>query len=128
MATVSLGTGSSYPHVQQGSGLSRIRLNVVADGSGDATVVVGCIGMLKRLVLIPGNAGQLQQPSANWDLVITDEDSQVLYTNTTISNSVNTEAYPSSTNPLHVDGNITFTFENMGAGNAATVVAYFSTS
>ena len=108
---------------KQGSGVNAVRLTLTTGSSGFVSVWLGCVGRFDRLVIIPGSGSV--QPTDQWDLTITDEDGVEIYSNTTISNTGTTVAYPSGTNVNNVYGLLTFLVENAGSEKTVRIVAYF---
>ena len=115
--------GTIETREKQGSGVNAVRLILTTGTSGFVSVVLGCVGRLDRLVLVPGSGGV--QPADQWDLTITDEDGGQVFQDTGVSNSATEVKYPSGTNVQNVYGPLTFLVENAGSENTVTIVAYF---
>ena len=116
--------GTVVTREKQGSGLNAIRLSLTTGpgGSGSVSVRVGCGGRFDRLVIVPSGT---DVPTALWDLTITDEDGVVVYTDTALSESATTIAYPSGTDVQNVFGTLTFLVENAGVAKSMDIIAYF---
>lgn len=114
--------GSVETHEKQ-SGVNAVRLHVTANYAGVADFTVGLVGKFQRLTIKPGAGGV--QPDAGFDLAITDEHGVSLYSNTNLSQSSVTIAYPSTSNPIVVHGNCRFLFGGMGDTKECEVICYF---
>jgi hypothetical protein len=116
----------------------------ITSASGSATATFSqCFGLLYEVIVIPGTA--TVQPDNNFDITIASQaghGTQTLYTNTALSNTANTFAFPraqvikldstavtSASNEnveAPVVGDITITGANLGAtGKQVTIILIF---
>ena len=114
--------GTVETREKQGSGLNAVRLTLTTGPNSFASVKAGCVGQLRRIVISPDLGAE--QPIDQWDLTITDEDGDIIYSVTNLSNS--TITIVDDTTPKCVYGLLTFLMENAGALKTATIAVYFT--
>jgi len=100
--------------------IAHARCDFASDDSGNAKFVLqGCRGTIAEIMVRPDVT---TPPDANFDVTVKDSAGRTIWTNTALSNSAETRAFPA----VAVANDLTFEFAGMGNAKRARVAIWIA--